>query len=321
MLQIVLIGLGAGAATALLFASVVSRSPVSLLLAQLAPLPILIAALGWSHRVGLVAAFTAAVGLGAILGIYLFPAFLIGVGLPAWWLAYLALLARPTSNGAVGGLEWYPIGRLVIWSALIGTAVVIVSFALNFGTDKETFQAGLRNLFERAIQSQPGGADALARAEMRRATEFWVAAFPPIAAMLATLLNVFNLWLAGRIVSVSGRLQRPWPELSAMTLPPTAPVLLAAAMAGAFLPDMLGILSLALAASLLMAYAILGLAVLHAITRGLASRALALAATYAAIIMFAGLPILLMSMLGLADNAFHIRARFAGKAGPPTLRT
>ena len=321
MMQILLIGVGAGAAAALLFASIVSGSPLSLLLAQLAPLPILIAALGWGHWVGLVAACTAAAGLGAILGFYLFPAFLIGIGLPAWWLGYLVLLARPTSNGAAGGLEWYPIGRLVLWSALIGTAVVIVSFALNFGADKEAFEAGLRNLFERTIRAQPRGADALAGPDMQRAIDIGVAAFPPIATMPATLLNVFNLWLAGRIVSVSGRLRRPWPDLSAMTLPPFAPALLAATMAGAFLPDMLGILSLALAGSLLMAYAILGLAVLHAITRGLATRALALAATYTAIIMFLGLPILLMSLLGLAESALNIRARLAGKGGPPTLRT
>ncbi len=53
MMQIVLIGLGAGAASALLFASVASGSLLSLLLFYLAPLPILIAALGWSHWAGL----------------------------------------------------------------------------------------------------------------------------------------------------------------------------------------------------------------------------------------------------------------------------
>ena len=48
MLQIVLVGLGAGAAAALLFASIASGSILATLLFYLAPLPILIAALGWS---------------------------------------------------------------------------------------------------------------------------------------------------------------------------------------------------------------------------------------------------------------------------------
>ena len=56
MTQIVLVGLGAGAAAALLFASVSSGALVSILLFYLAPLPILIAALGWSHWSGLIAA-------------------------------------------------------------------------------------------------------------------------------------------------------------------------------------------------------------------------------------------------------------------------
>ncbi len=62
MMQIVLVGLGAGAASALLFASVASGSPLSILLFYLAPLPILIAAIGWSHWAALIAALAAALG-------------------------------------------------------------------------------------------------------------------------------------------------------------------------------------------------------------------------------------------------------------------
>ena len=59
MVQLILIGIGAGAATALLFASVASGSPLSVPLFYLAPLPILIAALGWSHWAALIAAIVA----------------------------------------------------------------------------------------------------------------------------------------------------------------------------------------------------------------------------------------------------------------------
>ena len=64
MMQIVLIGLGAGAASALLFASVASGSPLSLVLTNFAQLPILIAAIGWTHLAGLIAVFIASAGLG-----------------------------------------------------------------------------------------------------------------------------------------------------------------------------------------------------------------------------------------------------------------
>ena len=58
LLQTVLVGLGAGAASALLFASVTSGVILSIFLFYLAPLPIMIAAQGWSHWAGLVAAVT-----------------------------------------------------------------------------------------------------------------------------------------------------------------------------------------------------------------------------------------------------------------------
>src|SRR5580704_3710198 len=125
MVQIILIGLAAGVAAALLLASFASGSLLSIVLFYLAPLPVMIAALGWSHIAGLLAALVAATALAAAFGGLFFVAFLIAVGLPAWWLSYLALLARPAGAPAGGGIEWYPVGRLVIWGALLGTIVVV----------------------------------------------------------------------------------------------------------------------------------------------------------------------------------------------------
>jgi Predicted membrane protein (DUF2232) len=320
MMQIGLIGLGAGVVAALLFASVATGSVLATLLFYLAPLPILIAALGWSHWAGLVAALSAAAGLGVILNFYFFGAFLVGVGFPAWWLSYLALLARPIA-GTPDMLEWYPPGRLVLWAAIIAAIVVAIAVP-NFGTDKETFQAGLRRAFERAIRMQPSP-DLPAppgRPETDRLIDLLVIVIPPAAAVLATLLNLINLWLAARIAKVSGRLRRPWPDLSALALPGIAPGMLAVAIAGMFLPDLLGVLSMVLAASLLIAYAIVGFAVLHGITRGMASRGFLLAGTYVAVV-FAGWPLLVMALLGLCDAALDIRGRVARGRGPPTLTT
>ncbi len=145
-------------------------------------------------------------------------------------------------------------------------------------------------------------------------------AIPPAAAVFSTITNLLNLWLAARVVKVSGRLRRPWPDLSALSLPSFTSGLLAVAVAGSFLPDLAGILSGVFAASLLMAFAILGFAVLHAITRGIDSRFLLLAGAYAATTIF-GWPVLAVAMLGLAETAFNIRARVAARRGPPTLRT
>ena len=58
-----------------------------------------------------------------------------------------------------------------------------------------------------------------------------------------------------------------------------------------------------------MAFAILGFAVLHAITRGMSSRAVVLAGVYVATLVL-GWPVLAMSILGLAEAALqHSRSR------------
>jgi hypothetical protein len=313
MLQVFLIGVSAGAASALLFASVASGSPLAVLLFYLAPLPILIAAMGWSHWAALIAAIVASAGLASIFGPLYFITFLVGIGLPAWWLGYLALLARPAADGS---LEWYPVGHQVFWAAAISAAIVIGAM-LTIGTDAEGFRAALRSGLERMIaRGETDGRPSIPD----RLLDFLVAALPPAAAVLTTLTNVVNLWLAERVARISGRLRRPPPELSAMQFPPYAPALVGAAFAVTFLPGMASIGATVLTASLLMAYAVLGFAVLHAVTRGMNSRPLTLGGTYAAVLMF-GWPVLALSMLGLADTAFDLRGRAAQRRGSSRPRT
>jgi hypothetical protein len=311
MMQIVVVGLGAGAAAALLFASVASGSLLSILLFYLAPLPILITALGWSHWAGLIGAIAAAAGLALVFGSVFFFAFVLSAGLPAWWLGYLAMLARPAPEQAPNALQWYPPGHLVLWAALLG-ALAITAAIPNFGASEESLHAGLRAAFERLIRVQ---GDAPINATL---IDFLVVAIPPAAAVLTTLTNVINLWLAGRIVRFSGRLKRPWPALSAMEFPRFAAALLAVAMAASFLSGLVGIVAGLFSASLLMAFGILGFAVLHAITRGMASRAVVLAGVYAAVMIF-GWPVLALCLLGLAEVAFDVRARVRRRRGPPAL--
>ncbi|HKF07172.1 MAG TPA: hypothetical protein VKB89_00365 [Xanthobacteraceae bacterium] len=302
MVQVILIGLGAGAAAALMFASVVSGSIAAILLFYLAPLPIFIAALGWSPLAGLIAAAVATAAVTIVSSTFFIAVAVIAFG--AWWLGYCALLARPASSA--GALEWYPAGRLVLWAAVIGTLVVVAAIP-NFGMDQQSVQAALRKAYERILRD-------------RSLIDMLVVAVPPAAAVFSTVTNLLNLWLAARIVKISGRLRRPWPDLPALNLPTSSSGLLAAAIVGSFLPDLFGVLSGAFAASLLMAFAMLGFAVLHAITRGMSARALVLGALYAATAIL-GWPVLAISILGLAETAFNIRNRFARKRGPPGLRT
>ena len=205
----------------------------------------------------------------------------------------------------------------MIWAAFLAALIVIVAIP-NFGTDAESFQAGMYKALTRMLQIDTGaGAPSLPGAtNPDRLILFLVAAIPPAAAVLATITNVVNLWLAARVVKFSGLLKRPWPEFSDMSFPRHLVAALAVAMALSFVGNLVGVIAGVLSASLMIAYGVLGFAVLHAITRGIRSRAFLLGSAYASVVVF-GWPVLALCVLGLSDSAFDLRSRIARKRGPP----
>jgi len=320
MMQFAVIGISAGAAAALLFASVTSGAWLSIPLFYLAPLPIMIAGLGWSHLAALIAAIAGALALGIVFGAVFLLAFLTSAGVPAWWLSYLGMLARPVGgNGHEPKLEWYPLGRLVIWAAILAAIVVIVAIP-NFGTDAESFRTGLRAALSAMMRAQNGTAleaplGMPGVSKIDRLIDFLVNVIPPAAAVLATATNLFNLWLAAHVVRLSGRLARPWPQLSAMRFPPLLTAALVLAIGLNFADGIIGIVAGVLSASLLMAYGVLGFAVLHEITRGTNSRPFVLGGAYVVVLMVGWL-ILAVCLLGVLDTLIDVRGRVARKRNP-----
>jgi hypothetical protein len=322
MMQAILIGVGAGAAAALMFGAVTSGVGLSVVLFYLAPLPIMIVALGWSHWAGLTAALAAAALLGGAFGILFFATFLVSVGAPAWWLGYLALLGRPVANGGAPHMEWYPPGRLVLWATAIGAAVVVGALA-TFGGDEATIRHGLKSALEQILRLQtgvpedaplqlPGIQDADSVVDMLGSM------LPPAAAVIAAITLTANLWLAALIVKLSGRLRRPWPDLSALSFPPLAVAVYGALLAGAFLPDLAGLVASVFAAAVTVAFAMIGFAVLHAATRHIRGRAVILSATYACVALLIW-PVVVMTLVGVAETLFGLRAR-SSQRGPPATR-
>src|SRR5665647_2528980 len=152
MIASILIAIAAGSASALMFASIVSGALVSLLLFYLAPLPLMVAALGWGPLSATIGGIAAACGLGAIFGLPYCIAFVVTVALPAWWLGHLALLGRPAApaiasgNGAAAvapDLEWYPVGRVLLWIAGFA-ALTTMAALLTLGSDASGIAGALR---------------------------------------------------------------------------------------------------------------------------------------------------------------------------------
>jgi Predicted membrane protein (DUF2232) len=320
MSAIILIALAAGCASALMFASMISGALISLLLVNLAPLPLMVAAIGWGPLCATIGGIGAATVLGSIFGLAYCITFAIAVALPAWWLGHLALLGRPVATDVSSGngagpaapvLEWYPVGRILLWisvSAALTTTVALLAL----GTDAVSITNGLR----RGLLLMIGSPDARAAGEIEQLVDTLVKIMPAGAAIGAMMMLTLNLWLAAKITATSGRLHRPWPDLKMAALPPLTLAALCAAIAFCFAGGLLAILAQIMTTVLMLAYALTGLAVLHTLTLALKSRALWLGCTYAIVVLFVW-PIVAMAILGLADAIFGLRQRYLQGRPPP----
>jgi hypothetical protein len=316
MMALVLIALVAGAASALMFASIVSGALISLLLVCLAPMPLMVASLAWGPLCGTIGGIFAILSLAATFGMPTAIGFAVADALPAWWLGHLVLLGRPVTGAlpqadGAPDLEWYPIGRVLVWIAAIAALITMASL-LSIGTDAATISDTLRRSFVRTLRAVTGSEIS----DTDAGVHVFVAVVPVVVAMSCVTTLAFNLWLAAKVAATSGRLRRPWPDLTTTALPPMTLVALCVALAACFGGGLIGMFAEAVAAALLTAYALTGFAVLHTLTFALKSRALWLGAAYAAVVILFW-PLIAMVILGLADAVFGFRKRFPRNRPPP----
>ena len=120
-MQRYVVALGAGCAAAFLFAVSAEASPLAMLLAYLAPLPIMIATIGWGLDVGAIAAGAAVAGLTLIIEPLTGLIYASSLALPAWLLAAFAATPLARYLPARSPAEPYPsVGAVVALAAVIG---------------------------------------------------------------------------------------------------------------------------------------------------------------------------------------------------------
>ncbi len=355
--------LGAGLAAALLSMLAVQKTSAALAIGFVAPLPIMIATLGFGPVAGLVAAACGAVAVGVFdvrpgaLAIARFDrldatgldvlVFLAGVAFPAWLMARAARLApgSPKTPKAVGirrggfdesGLTGTKLGQ--IGSASLGTIGLgrqpvraeervlgtILALAVAFASISVALDLAI-------AAAKAGGFGAFIAGTVRKATPIiegllssrqalpsgvdidkvalvvtW--AQMPLMAAAEVVVLVFNLWLAARIAQASHLLAAPWPDVPGhLRVPRPLALGLAVALGLSFAGGTLGAFGLIVSGALVMAFALQGLAVLHALTRGKTYRFPLLIIIYLTMGML--MPWLLVGygLLGLVDTAFAFR--------------
>jgi hypothetical protein len=311
MTVIILIALAAGSASALMFASVISRTLISAFLMYLASMPLMVAGIGWSPLCATIGGIAAALGIGAIFGFQHCVSYALTVAVPAWWLSHLAMLGRATGEGrdpASPVIEWYPIGRLLLWIAGFAALATMLTL-LSLSNDPEAIFAAMKRTVTRVLAMQRIQAD-------ERVIDATAAIAPAVVVTGPLVMLTINLWLASKITATSGRLKRPWPDLKATALPPMTLVVLCVAIAFAFTGGLFALVAKIGAGALLSAYMLTGFAVVHTLTLALKSRGLWLTCTYALTILLVW-PLLSMVVLGVADSLFGFRERFLRTRPPP----
>jgi hypothetical protein len=236
------------------------------------------------------------------------------VAFPTTGLVYLGLLNRQTDDGTA---EWYPVGRIVLAAAILAASIMAIGLVVLAG-DMAAFTATARKAVDSLVAQGFLGQQPLTEPQLVGLTDLVIRLLPVAGATLVLLFLLLSLWLGARVARAAGTLVRPWPDIAAFTFPGGAPVLLVVAMLAAILLDgKAQLVALAFAGAFYVGYVLLGLAVVHYVTRGLSFRTPLLVALYLFLFLVNSGASLVLAIVGLIDSLVTLRR---DGATPPASR-
>jgi Predicted membrane protein (DUF2232) len=320
MLHRFVVAIGAGCAAALLFAVSAQSSLLAMTLAYLAPLPIMIATLGWGLGGGAIAAAISIVVLAAVAEPMSALVFAGSVAVPAWVLGAFSItpLTRYLRRLKPETPAYAPVGAIVALAALLGmlgSVAVLTTVIVHYGGYREgatQVAEAITALAGDTFENAPGNLTA------REFADALVRYGPPAIAGSTLIMLCINLYAAARSTQLSRNLPRPWPDMpTSLALPwPVGVAFLVCVAASYFLPTPTAQYFSIGAGGLGAALALQGLAIAHALSRGLKMRPLMLVALYACCILRAKYTLPVLAGLGVIDGFLKLRSRAALVASP-----
>ena len=319
------IALGAGLASALLFIVTVQGTAMAVALAYLAPLPVMIATLGWGIDVGAIAMGVAsALVAGAVAPVF---GLLIAltVALPGWALASFANLRdlrfvrRPNNPEPPVRAS---VGALVVAAAAIGIAIsvgALVWLIINYAGYEKGAAAFAEMLRPRLEDWSSGAARLPEDLTLDDVSEFVVKYFPALFSASTTLMFIVNLYAAARSAQTSLRLNRPWPDVPTSLVVPPAVVGVALAALATWLvaPAPASQFAAVFVGAFGVVYVLQGLAVLHALSRRAQGRPVLIAALYLACFVAPLWVFPAIAIIGLIESFAALRTRAAARPFRP----
>lgn len=311
----IVIGVIAGLTAGLLQAGGSSGNALGLFLIYLASFPLFVAGLGWGAVTAALGAVIMVVGYLVIFGWKAAFFVALSAGVAPIALSYLALQNRPASvapseEGEVSETDivWYPEGRLVVWTA-IASAILSVCLILALGPDVATFRAAVGEVLQPFFEQMAKQPNAPAAEQIEGLKSFIVQVLPATLSIVWCVSTMVNMYLAGSILRKTGTGLRPWAPFSQLAFPRWAIWVLSAAAVGTLLPGTLSAIAWVFTAALMLAYAILGLAVMHALLANHPLRVLLLGIFYLSMLFLSAIAIVPLILLALFDQSFNIRKR------------
>jgi hypothetical protein len=285
--------LAAGLLSALLFLSLAEGFTAGVLLSYIAPLPLMMAGLGYGVAAAVAASLLGAAAVAAVAGGVSSLPFAVAVVLPGLVVVRQALLSRVTADGSV---EWYPPGLILGWLAGVGAVLIVVGAAL-VPEHPDGVQGWVAEIIGRTLDVL---APSLPAEQRRVSAEWWTPLFPAMVAGSWLLMAAVNAVSAQALLTRLGRNRRPDPAYGQLKLPGWLGAgLLAAGVAGALAGGDLGFLARNVAALMLVPFAFLGLTDIHHWVAGRPNARMLLAVFYGVLFLAFGWAMLAVAGLGL----------------------
>jgi len=250
--------------------------------------------------------------------------YIAGTGLPALLVVRQALISQPGT--ARNTLDWYPPGQILAWLTAYGILIlgcVAVYFAFSSNELETVSRMFLREMFGQIVDQSgakfPSDTDRTVVKKILEAAANRLA--PLLAGFLISvylLLLIVNAAITQGILNQAGFSRRPSPSYVTMELPRWLSGALAGAAIVAILPGAIGVLGQNAVLILLIPFLLLGLTVIHTLSRRTPNPRMVLVAVYFALFLSIALinlslPILaLLVLLGIAEQWTSLRRRLAG---------
>jgi hypothetical protein len=300
----IFIAAAAGLVSALLAASAAAGPGLSMMIAVLAPLPLMIVGFGWHPLMAVLGGAITAAALAAMLRGSAGVVFALLVMLPAFLAAHV--IWRPDLDSRA------KTGLLCVGGAFYA-AVVTLAGAFSISFDYAELEAHLLRQSEMVYRLM-GGLARDAPLEPLRGQDpmlfirTYAQLVAPISTLMLGVIYLANIWIAVRITEASGRLPFGRAPVSDMDVPKALLPFAAVTLLAGMLSGYLGLAAELFAVASVLALVAIGFAVVHALTRGKPGRPFILTGLWTLTLIF-GLPMLLMLFVGIAELAFGWRAR------------